>query len=212
MHTIRQSICSVIPPHIFRHGAAHGDAETRERFSATLERTAALRRVRHRAAGRAAVAETIPQRYRVYDGRHRYRLPGHLLVDETKGLIDDVEAREALDGAVATREFYAAVFGRTSIDGGSLAIDSTVHYGSHFDNALWNGSRMIYGDGDGKVFRRFTIAVDVTMPAHGSPAVRWDGFATSPAAAVGSGRYLRKSLIRAIASFSKRLDLARCGT
>jgi len=161
MHNIRHSICSVIPPHILEHAAAHGDAETRKRFSATLDRTEALRHVRHRAGARAAVGAAVPQRYRVYDSRHSYRLPGHLLVDETKGLVDDVEAREAFDGAVATRDFYSAVFGRTSIDGGSLVIDSTVHYGSHFDNALWNGSRMIYGDGDGKVFNRFTIAVEI---------------------------------------------------
>ena len=162
MHNIRHSICSVIPPHILEHAAAHGDAETRERFSATLGRTETLRRARHRAALRpAAAGAAIQQRYRIYDTRHSYRLPGHLIVDETKSAIDDVEAREAFDGAVATRDFYTAVFGRASIDGGSLAIDSTVHYGSHFDNAMWNGSRMIYGDGDGKVFNRFTIAVDV---------------------------------------------------
>jgi len=40
-------------------------------------------------------------------------------------------------------------------------MDSTVHYGENFDNAFWNGKQMVYGDGDGQLFNRFTIAIDV---------------------------------------------------
>jgi Zn-dependent metalloprotease len=36
-----------------------------------------------------------------------------------------------------------------------------VHYGEEYDNAFWDGERMVFGDGDGEVFRRFTIAVSV---------------------------------------------------
>jgi Zn-dependent metalloprotease len=36
-----------------------------------------------------------------------------------------------------------------------------VHYGNHYDNAFWNGRQMVYGDGDGEIFRRFTVALDV---------------------------------------------------
>jgi Zn-dependent metalloprotease len=42
-----------------------------------------------------------------------------------------------------------------------MRIDSTVHYGTHFENALWNGRQMVYGDGDGRIFKRFTASVDV---------------------------------------------------
>jgi Zn-dependent metalloprotease len=42
-----------------------------------------------------------------------------------------------------------------------MLLVSTVHYGKNFDNAMWNGSQMVYGDGDGKLFNRFTIAQDV---------------------------------------------------
>ena len=37
----------------------------------------------------------------------------------------------------------------------------TVHYGDQYDNAFWDGAQMVFGDGDGTIFNRFTIAVDV---------------------------------------------------
>jgi Zn-dependent metalloprotease len=36
-----------------------------------------------------------------------------------------------------------------------------VHFSQNYDNALWNGTQMIYGDGDDKQFLRFTKSVDV---------------------------------------------------
>jgi Zn-dependent metalloprotease len=37
----------------------------------------------------------------------------------------------------------------------------TVHYLSGYDNAFWNGSQMVFGDGDGTYFNRFTVSIDV---------------------------------------------------
>ena len=37
----------------------------------------------------------------------------------------------------------------------------TVHYGRDYDNAFWNGAQLVFGDGDGEVFDRFTKPVDV---------------------------------------------------
>src|SRR5262245_37560970 len=42
-----------------------------------------------------------------------------------------------------------------------MRLDATVHYGADYDNAFWNGSQMVYGDGDGVLFRRFTGAIEV---------------------------------------------------
>jgi Zn-dependent metalloprotease len=36
-----------------------------------------------------------------------------------------------------------------------------VHYGKDYDNAFWNGERMVFGDGDGQVFGRFTVSLTV---------------------------------------------------
>lgn len=40
-------------------------------------------------------------------------------------------------------------------------LDATVHYGQDYANAFWNGQRMVFGDGDGDLFNRFTIALDI---------------------------------------------------
>ena len=40
-------------------------------------------------------------------------------------------------------------------------MDATVHFGQDYNNAFWNGERMVFGDGDGELFNRFTISIDV---------------------------------------------------
>ena len=38
---------------------------------------------------------------------------------------------------------------------------ATVHYEQDYDNAFWDGTQLVFGDGDGEVFDRFTKPVDV---------------------------------------------------
>ena len=40
-------------------------------------------------------------------------------------------------------------------------VSVTVHYGKDYDNAFWDGSQLVFGDGDGTVFERFTKSADV---------------------------------------------------
>ena len=37
----------------------------------------------------------------------------------------------------------------------------TVHFGVNYDNAFWDGSQLVFGDGDGVIFDRFTKPADV---------------------------------------------------
>ncbi|SNQ50701.1 Extracellular metalloprotease (fragment) [Frankia canadensis] len=73
----------------------------------------------------------------------------------------DVTVNEAYDGLGATFAFYAAVLGRDSIDDEGMSLLATVHYGDHYDNAFWNGRQMVFGDGDGELFHRFTVSLDI---------------------------------------------------
>jgi Zn-dependent metalloprotease len=61
------------------------------------------------------------------------------------------------------------VYGRNSIDDEGMHLDATVHYGHDYDNAFWNGQQMVFGDGDGDLFNRFTASLDVIAHelAHG---------------------------------------------
>src|SRR6266516_3908151 len=155
--------CSFLPPHILRALADAGDPEQRDRAHATLELSAQFRGERAAAAQLAAFA-AVPageKRRTIYDARHGHELPGKLVRGEGGRAVGDAAANEAYDGAGKTYDFYRRVLGRNSIDGRGLRLDATVHYGSHFDNAQWNGRQMVYGDGDGKLFERFTKCIDI---------------------------------------------------
>ena len=36
-----------------------------------------------------------------------------------------------------------------------------MHYGVDYDNAFWDGTQLVFGDGDGEIFDRFTKPMDV---------------------------------------------------
>ena len=63
---------------------------------------------------------------------------------------------EAYDGLGDTFDFYWNDLHRDSIDDEGLPLDASVHYGQGYDNAFWDGRQMVFGDGDGEIFNRFT--------------------------------------------------------
>ncbi|HET6822867.1 MAG TPA: M4 family metallopeptidase, partial [Anaerolineales bacterium] len=79
----------------------------------------------------------------------------------------DVAVNEAFDGSGVTYDLFNDIYGRNSIDGSGMRLDSTVHYRRSYDNAFWDGEQMVYGDGDEdlpedeRLFNRFTIAIDI---------------------------------------------------
>jgi thermolysin metallopeptidase-like protein len=73
----------------------------------------------------------------------------------------DPAVDEAYDGLGAFFTFFAEVFNRDSVDGKGQPLDAIVHYDASFNNAVWNGQVLLFGDGDGEIFNRFTIALDV---------------------------------------------------
>jgi len=156
--------CGFIPPHILRHLAEHTDDDVlRDRAQATLEESTQIRGQRLALATLASVIN-IPageKRRTVYDARNGQSLPGKLVRGEGDAPTRDVSVNEAYDGAGKTYDFYQKVYRRNSIDDKGLRLDSTVHYEVDFDNAQWNGRQMIYGDGDRKIFERFTKCIDV---------------------------------------------------
>ena len=106
------------------------------------------------------VAPTSPDRT-ISDADGAETLPGDVIRREGDGPTGDVAADEAYDGLGATYALLADVFGRASIDGAGLPLRATVHYGQQYDNAFWDGEQMVFGDGDGQVFARFTASLSV---------------------------------------------------
>jgi Zn-dependent metalloprotease len=92
---------------------------------------------------------------------HTTSVPGRIVRLEGAGPTGDPATDEAYDGLGATWTLYDSAYRRNSLDDKGLPLIASVHYGRDYDNAFWNGEQMVFGDGDGTYFNRFTIAVDV---------------------------------------------------
>ena len=160
--------CSIVPPYLLRRLAAQQEPG----FSGAAE--AAQKALLHVKTFQASRAELTllavpaarglkpgaPERT-IYDARSLEQLPGSLVRSEGKPPSGDPAADEAYDGLGHTHRLYADAFGRDSIDGKGLPLEATVHYGKRYDNAFWDGRQMVFGDGDGVVFERFTKSLSV---------------------------------------------------
>jgi Zn-dependent metalloprotease len=100
---------------------------------------------------------------RIYDMRHAmHPLPGAPAWREGgKKPLKAGAVREAGENLGLTYDFFKTQFGRNSLDGEGQALIASVHYGKGYNNAFWNGEQMVFGDGDGKIFTRFTRSLDV---------------------------------------------------
>jgi Zn-dependent metalloprotease len=155
--------CSILPPHMLDHLAENGDAADRQRARQAQQVTAAARGARQAMGPMAGVFALSPgeKRRTVFDAQHRRKLPGKLVRSEGGAPTSDTAVNEAYDGAGATYDLFQQVFRRNSIDGNGMRLDQSVHFSRDFNNAFWDGRQMVYGDGDGVIFRSFTRAIDV---------------------------------------------------
>lgn len=65
-------------------------------------------------------------------------------------------AVDAQYGTNVTWDYYKDVHGRNGIFGNGSGSFNRVHYGNNYANAFWDGTKMTYGDGDGRSFGPLT--------------------------------------------------------
>ena len=102
---------------------------------------------------------------RTYTGNNGTTLPGADVSDSDNNFTATA-ARAAVDahwGAGKVYDYYKTTHGRNSYNNAGAALNSTVHHRSGYNNAFWNGTQMVYGDGDGT---QFTALVDLDICAH----------------------------------------------
>jgi Zn-dependent metalloprotease len=162
-HSIRHtySICGIVPPYILHELAKRGTDEQRTLALETLAHSERLRGHREILSALAIATPAGQKRRTIYDAQHGTTLPGKLVRGETDPQNKDDDVNEAYDYSGVVYDFYKNVFSRNSVDDRGLRLDSSVHYSRRFDNAFWNGAQMVYGDGDGVIFQRFTKCLDV---------------------------------------------------
>lgn len=163
----RHSIFCILPPHVLREIARNGNAAQRNAAlnALALDGTLRTQRLTVTLTAAAAVPAAVaapPQAHRtIYTANHSQSLPGTLVRSEGQAAVSDVSANEAYDGLGHTFSFYLDSYQRNSIDDHGLPLVATVHYDKNYDNAFWNGQQMVFGDGDGQIFNRFSESLDV---------------------------------------------------
>ena len=148
---------------MMRHVAEHGDPQQREDAGLALGRNrvpvgAPSLLIRRDEAGSRALRKVR----HVFDAGGEELLPGRLVLAEQSFQGEaDLHAREVFHACGTTFDLLATAFRRNSLDNRGMTIDATVHYGHRYANAFWNGRQVIFGDGDGKLFTRFTRDIEV---------------------------------------------------
>ncbi|MGM3175859.1 M4 family metallopeptidase [Dickeya lacustris] len=152
---------SIIPPYILHRIINNGSDEERRCAQQTLMHVQSLM------VTAVAHPETHEERSdtqvlrEIHDAGHQQTLPGNLVRKEGEPGNGDVAAEEAYTALGIVHDFFWKIFGRNSLDNKGLPLIGSIHYGKNYQNAFWDGRQMVFGDGDGKIFNRFTSSLDV---------------------------------------------------
>jgi Zn-dependent metalloprotease len=167
--TARAARCAIVPPYLLERLASLDDPGFRR--AAAAARHSLIRRSPETALpqihDRRPSASNDARRERgelvraISDAHGTEDLPGALVRSEGEPATGDPATDEAYDGLGATHALFSDAFDRDSVDDAGLPLEATVHFGQAYDNAFWDGSRMVFGDGDGEVFDRFTRSLSV---------------------------------------------------
>jgi Zn-dependent metalloprotease len=183
----RHGLHCIVPPYLFEQlcetrreprrvdsaARAREDADTRTEpwVEKTRQQSDALRALRigfdpvmvSQFPGITASTGSAVKSREIYDAQSQgiAGLPGKLVRTEGSGPSPDLSVNEAYDHSGITHDFFSQRFRRNSLDDRGLTLMSSVHVGQNLNNAFWTGQQMAYGDGDGKLFSRFTRSLDV---------------------------------------------------
>ena len=168
-HACRNPVFCLLPPYVLHEISRNGSPEQREAATRTLASDGTFRSLRQVTTPsrapltdvRGALEPDGRKLRTIYDVGGTQNLPGRVARAEGEGPTGDAAVDEAYDGLGATYDFFWEAYGRDSIDDAGLPLNGHVHFGVDYDNAFWDGERMVFGDGDGELFNRFTISLDV---------------------------------------------------
>jgi Zn-dependent metalloprotease len=152
------SRCTFVPPYLLRR-IADATPESAATCSAALTVDEDFR------TRRSAMTPTPPAdagaAWTVHTAGNGTTLPGTPVRATGQPETGDAAADEAAYGVEGSLALFAEVYGRASFDGAGAPVIVTVHYGRDYVNAFWDGTQLVFGDGDRRVFDRFTKPVDV---------------------------------------------------
>jgi vibriolysin len=93
---------------------------------------------------------------------HGTSLPGPIARTEGGAPSADAIVNNNYDRLGSTYDCYQVLFGRDSFDNAGAKLISSVHYSNNYVNAFWDGTQMVYGDGDNVTASNLANSMDVT--------------------------------------------------
>ena len=108
----------------------------------------------------------------MHDADNGTSLPDNPARSDADPATGDLAVDEASTGIAATLAMFSDEFALESHDGAGSPVSITVHYGRDYNNAFWDGTQLVFGDGDGKTFDRFTKPVDVLAHEFGHGVIQ----------------------------------------
>ncbi|MBN8466961.1 M4 family metallopeptidase [Corallococcus exiguus] len=100
---------------------------------------------------------------KVYSANNGTSTPGTLKRSEGGAATGDSHVDTNYDMLGYTYDCYKVLFNRDSLNNAGTALISTVHYSRNYVNAYWDGTQMVYGDGDGVNSIELGKDADVTV-------------------------------------------------
>ena len=156
------SRCTFVPPYLLRRIAGSAP-EVADHCAATLsvDEGFRTRRTGHPLPQEGLAAAVAGAAWTIHSAEQGTALPGKPVRTTGQPETGDAAVDEAARGVEGSLALFAEIYGRASFDGAGAPVIATVHYGQDYVNAFWDGTQLVFGDGDGKVFDRFTKPVDV---------------------------------------------------
>ena len=152
----------IAPPHVLEKMLQHKNEKVREAALRTLLSTAQLRGERRIRSVAGLLPTPSSGRRTISDCQQLTDLSQAVIARTEDGSASaDATVNRAFDSFGITRDFYKNILNRDSIDDAGMRLDGFVHFDQTYNNAFWDGQEMIFGDGDGVVFRDLTLSLDV---------------------------------------------------
>ncbi|XHF14920.1 M4 family metallopeptidase [Archangium gephyra] len=100
---------------------------------------------------------------KVYSANNGTTTPGTLKRSEGQAAVGDAHVDINYDMLGVTYNCYKTLFNRDSYNNAGAILTSTVHYSTNYVNAYWDGTQMVYGDGNNSDSIELGKDLDVTV-------------------------------------------------
>lgn len=156
--------CKIIPDDILKK-IAEEEGNT-EKTEIDKELSTFVREFRHELQDKPTVKKKLVEDVkkkvthkevrRLFDSKNVYGFSTDPIAVDEQVNSSKPSAYHPLQLANIVYDYFDTRFGLESYDNANAPIDIHINFGNKYNNAFWDGLRMVFGNGDGKYFNSFT--------------------------------------------------------